>query len=160
MFGAIWWIFAHILSATTSLEVALVSAPSTTPSFIRSTHRLSLSSNLVFLHILKIKSSFKEQNSNILWGTTANHQIMFSQVGLWSIYHKYLGWNISFKGLLTESGCFSAWTLVLTLNTTPAMVVPVFSGLGVLLPSKRPPKAAFLERGGVGQQKMIRILLY
>lgn len=36
------------------------------------------------------------------------------------------------------------FTVILTLNTTPAMVVPVFIGLGVFPPSKRPFNAAFL----------------
>lgn len=35
-------------------------------------------------------------------------------------------------------------SVILTLNTTPAMVVPVFIGLGGCPPSKRPSNAAFL----------------
>lgn len=41
-------------------------------------------------------------------------------------------------------------TFVLALNTTPAIVVPVFRGLGACPPSKRPSNAAFLERGREG----------
>lgn len=41
-----------------------------------------------------------------------------------------------------------------TLNTTPAMVVPVFTGFGVLPPSESHRSAAFLKRGGrVVQQR-------
>lgn len=50
---------------------------------------------------------------------------------------------------------------VLALNTTPAIVVPVFRGLGACPPSKRPPNAAFLERGSVeGQQRRVSQLIH
>lgn len=38
-------------------------------------------------------------------------------------------------------------SFILALNTTPAIVVPVFRGLGACPLSKRPSNAAFLERG-------------
>lgn len=41
---------------------------------------------------------------------------------------------------------FSLRSFILALNTTPAIVVPVFRGLGFSPPSNKPSNAAFLER--------------
>lgn len=52
-------------------------------------------------------------------------------------------------------------TSILALNTTPAIVVPVFRGLGACPLSKRPSNAAFLERGvRRGNRRGVKWLIY